>query len=379
MLKITDKAVNELIVCIILLSGPCELKSVRETQPHLLSVETKRNSRKFIVKKGLSEVSRPVTSVMPRNRDVFVVGDRHLMSFPKDISQEKPLLSKELLQSKSPPFSTSKTTRDAYYCFASNDPDEIATKTTETPQLALHAHTRRLVFRDDFNGPTLDASKWNVINESHLLSDDLQHYTPNDVYVEDGNLVLQTQRRLYAGRNYTSGLADTFGKVAFLYGTVEFRAKLPPTKTANAAFSFMLTLYSAACHAGIHCAEPYSIGFLSVEGENSASVTYGPNRNVDSVDKPFLVYSEREYSVYKVHWTADQIVWYVDGEEIERVTDVGKVPHVPMKLGLKMRVFQVDEEGLVRAADERVGAEEFPAMMRIDYVEVNDFSLLIKS
>ncbi|OWA55029.1 Macrophage colony-stimulating factor 1 receptor 2 [Hypsibius exemplaris] len=242
--------------------------------------------------------------------------------------------------------------------------DEMLTK-TDTGISYLKLETNKSTGRlDELDRQILDCLQQQDPSSNGPDETDAEHYTPNDVYVEDGNLVLQTQRRLYAGRNYTSGMADTFGKVAFLYGTVEFRAKLPPAKTANAAFSCMLSLYSATCHAGIHCAQPYSIDFLSVEGENSASVTYGPNRDADSVDKPFLMYSEREYSVYKVHWTADHIVWYVDGEEIGRVTDVGKVPHVPMKLGLKMRVFQVDEEGLVKAADQPVGAKEFPAFIR---------------
>lgn len=53
-----------------------------------------------------------------------------------------------------------------------------------------------LVWSDEFNIPSIDASKWSVKhNLSHCCPEELQLYMSDDVFVENGHLVLRTRRR----------------------------------------------------------------------------------------------------------------------------------------------------------------------------------------
>lgn len=83
------------------------------------------------------------------------------------------------------------------------------------------------VFRDDFNRPVVDTSKWNVITAPSTVNQELQHYVWDEVWQEHGFMFLRSQQRRYGDRFYTSGRVDTQNKFEMLYGEVEWRAQLP--------------------------------------------------------------------------------------------------------------------------------------------------------
>src|SRR5512140_2763579 len=87
-----------------------------------------------------------------------------------------------------------------------------------------------LVWRDEFNGKTLDRTKWNVLLREQSKHDELQYYLPDEVYVAGGVLHIRSQARPYGSMKYTSGRLDTRGKLAPVYGRFEIRARLPGGK-----------------------------------------------------------------------------------------------------------------------------------------------------
>ena len=84
------------------------------------------------------------------------------------------------------------------------------------------------VWADDFDGPLLDNSSWSVDfkgNDSRVR-DSLG--TRDNVYLEDGALVLRTQRQKAGGYDYTSGAVQTQGKRSWRGHTrVCIKAQLP--------------------------------------------------------------------------------------------------------------------------------------------------------
>src|SRR4051812_31208542 len=87
-----------------------------------------------------------------------------------------------------------------------------------------------LVWQDEFNGTTLDASKWNILTREQSKHNELQYYLPDEVYVQNGNLRIRSRIRDYGSQHYTSGRLDTSGKFSPVYGRFEIRAKLPNGK-----------------------------------------------------------------------------------------------------------------------------------------------------
>ena len=57
-----------------------------------------------------------------------------------------------------------------------------------------------LDWADEFDGTTLDASNWIAVDGASTVNNELQFYTPEDVYLENGQLVLRSQRRTFGNR-----------------------------------------------------------------------------------------------------------------------------------------------------------------------------------
>jgi beta-glucanase (GH16 family) len=85
-----------------------------------------------------------------------------------------------------------------------------------------------LVFADEFDVPgTPDPGRWN--HEIGYVANDEKRTArrARRTRVEGGELVIEARRERRAGYDYTSARLNTKGRVEFLYGKVEIRAKLP--------------------------------------------------------------------------------------------------------------------------------------------------------
>jgi len=100
----------------------------------------------------------------------------------------------------------------------------------------IKAQTYTLVWEDNFNGTTLDSSKWNIEQKVGIwntgANSEFQHYKKENVSVGDdgaGNncLILTAKKENYNGYNYTSGKVTTKGKFAFRRGKFEASIKIP--------------------------------------------------------------------------------------------------------------------------------------------------------
>ena len=90
-----------------------------------------------------------------------------------------------------------------------------------------------LDWSDEFDGNSLDESKWNFVQGGGGYgNNELQNYTnrPENVFVEDGNLVIEARKENYQGNQYTSAKLETKNKGDWTYGRFEIRAKLPEGK-----------------------------------------------------------------------------------------------------------------------------------------------------
>src|SRR5215467_5012352 len=90
------------------------------------------------------------------------------------------------------------------------------------------------IFYEDFSGPALDRSKWNVIVTGRTVNDEQQAYvdSPDTMSLKDGALAITSRHKPGfktpegRGFDFISGRMDTRGKFQFTYGTAEARIKL---------------------------------------------------------------------------------------------------------------------------------------------------------
>ncbi len=90
------------------------------------------------------------------------------------------------------------------------------------------AQCEQLVWQDEFNGPGIDASKWDMeVGGGGWGTGQLDYATnrPENARIENGKLVLEIRKEDYQGHQYTSGRMRTYKKVDFQYGRIEARVK----------------------------------------------------------------------------------------------------------------------------------------------------------
>jgi beta-glucanase (GH16 family) len=106
---------------------------------------------------------------------------------------------------------------------------------------SLYAQT--LVWSEEFDGPGIDK---NVLSYetggSWFGNAELEYYTatPNNAYIESGNLVIEAKRENYGGKSFTSARLHTSGRLFFKYGIVEARIKVPDLREGLWAAFWMM-------------------------------------------------------------------------------------------------------------------------------------------
>jgi len=215
----------------------------------------------------------------------------------------------------------------------------------------------KLVWQDEFDSKTIDATKWNVLTREQSKHNELQYYIPDDVYLENGRLRLRSCIRDYGSKHYTSGRLDTNGKLAQVYGRFEIRAKLPEGKGLWPAHWLypqnrnweMEQIMTAAVANGQERLIPedrpwYSeIDIMEFLGHEPNVVygtlhycTYdGQRRNTSVTWKGDCDYS-MGFHVYALEWEPDSIRWYID-DKLIHVSTVG-IPHTPHYLILNTAI-----------------------------------------
>ena len=187
-----------------------------------------------------------------------------------------------------------------------------------------NTNTWKLVWSDEFNGSTIDASKWSLaVNGNGGGNNELQYYTnrSENARVENGHLVIEARKEQFTGqdgtRQYTSARLDSRGKGDWLYGRLEARMKLPQGQGMWPAFWMLPTdnKYGAWAASG-------EIDILEAVNTNAAggnkiygTIHYGnawPNNLHSGVDFTPATNVASNYHTYAVEWEPTQIRWYVD-------------------------------------------------------------------
>ena len=214
--------------------------------------------------------------------------------------------------------------------------DDPSTDPNPDPSHGLEGLT--LVWSDEFSGSELDRNKWGfqigVRDEYHGKlgntwywgNNELQYYTEDSVSVSDGVLTITASRRDYEGMEYTSARILTRDLASFTYGYFEARIKLPTVQGMWPAFWMMPQPSDPSStrneYGGWSASGEIDIMEARgrIPGEIGNALHYGGKPHVYSADSERLDAPISEWHTYGLDWTADCIIWYVDGKESFRVT-----------------------------------------------------------
>jgi beta-glucanase (GH16 family) len=182
-----------------------------------------------------------------------------------------------------------------------------------------------LAWSDEFDTDGLpDESKWTYdIGNWGWGNNELQYYTvarAENARVENGNLIIEA-RKDDMGEKWTSARLTTREKTSFIYGKIEFRAKVPKER-GNWAAGWTLGDSYVDELSWPYCGEidimecvGYEINDTTGNGLHHASVHCGAyyfKLNNQPTGITEVKNMNDDYHLYAVEWTPDYIKAYVD-------------------------------------------------------------------
>lgn len=222
-----------------------------------------------------------------------------------------------------------------------------------------------LEWADEFDGATLDTTSWIAVNGPSNVNNELQYYTPQDVYLEGGSLVLRSQRRTFGDRQYSSGEVRTGTKRIVRVGhAVEWRTQIPTGKGIWPANWLVNTPCTGITGCGSNW--PPEIDVMEIRGSapdnNLMTHWWGtyPNQGFLTSEYSGTTLSQG-YHTYRVECFADSITWYIDG--VQRAKHTSNIAIGELQLIMNTAVGGHFDGNPV---PETV----FPQFHRVDYVRV---------
>ncbi|MFO7524024.1 MAG: glycoside hydrolase family 16 protein [Ignavibacteriaceae bacterium] len=178
-----------------------------------------------------------------------------------------------------------------------------------------------LVWNDEFNGETIDASKWShEVNGDGGGNNELQYYTDfaENSYIENGSLIIKALKKNYLGKEFTSARMRTLHKGDWTYGRFDIRAKLPYGKGLWPAIWMLPTdwVYGGWPTSG-------EIDIMELLGHEPnkvyGTIHYGPawpnnQHSGGSYILPSSTFAS-DYHLFTVEWDSTEIRWFVDGDK----------------------------------------------------------------
>jgi len=187
-----------------------------------------------------------------------------------------------------------------------------------------------LVWNDEFNGTSLDNTKWEYeVNGRGGGNNELQYYTdrPDNLFIKDSVLVIQALREKYTGpdgtRNYTSARIRTLNKGDWKYGRIDIRAKLP---YGQGIWPALWMLPSDRLYGG--WAASGEIDIMELLGHEPQKIYGtlhygGPYPQNTHTGKSYSLKTgnfAQDFHLFTLEWEEGEIRWYVDGEHYQTQT-----------------------------------------------------------
>ncbi|MEI8271115.1 MAG: family 16 glycosylhydrolase [Paludibacter sp.] len=173
-----------------------------------------------------------------------------------------------------------------------------------------------LVYADEFDGTTLDLTKWNI-QVGYAANQEQEYYTDgtNNIRVENGNLIITAKKENYVlDRNYSSGRIYSKSKGFIKYGKVEARISVPAGKGTWPAFWMMpqSSVYGSWPKSG-------EIDIMEHIGSNPTMTSHAVHTALKNgtignnwFAKVYQANMENNFHIYSIQWDPDQILFYVD-------------------------------------------------------------------
>lgn len=251
-----------------------------------------------------------------------------------------------------------------------------------------------LVWNDEFDGETLDTTKWDYMygnggeyGKPGWGNQELQYYQSREenVRVEDGELIITAMHEPGTITPYTSGRIRTMknnGEVLFAttYGRIEARIKAEAEDGLWPAF-WMLPVDESVYGAWAASGELDIMEAKGrLEGEMSVAAHYGGKWPLNTYSGTGYAFKDgttiEDYHLYSMEWDPDEIRYYVDNELVYTLTGwystnaAGEKPNETAPFDSDFYIILNMAVGGTFDPQGNIKKAELPAEMRVDFVRV---------
>jgi beta-glucanase (GH16 family) len=229
----------------------------------------------------------------------------------------------------------------------------------------------KLVWSDEFNGSSVDKTKWAFDTGSDFGTQQQDYDTsrPDNVTLTDGNLVITARSEAYQGSSFTSGRIESSASFTRTYGRFEARIQLPQGQGIWPAFWLLGANYTDV--GWPDCGE---IDIMEMRGADPTAIAgslHGPGgaNYTQGFRLPNGASFSDDFHVFAVEWEPGALRWYVDGALYETRASSTQPRNQPW----------VFDHPFFVILDLAVGGQyggpvdattTFPQTMRVDYVRV---------
>jgi beta-glucanase (GH16 family) len=243
-------------------------------------------------------------------------------------------------------------------------------------------------FDDEFDGTTLNTSKWSVLttaNTDYVSGSECYVNSPNNVSVSGGTLNLTliktapfTCHGLFGATmqtSYTAGMVDSLGLFSQTYGNFEIKAKFPKATVQGLQTSLWLwpvnQKYGSTWPASgeIDIAEWYSQYADRAIPYIHYNPSGGPAADPNVTNNNCIVSDTSGYNTYGAIWTPQSITITIDGQTC--LTDTWN-PAYPLTkpAPFNMPFFMCLTAAMGIYSNAPIPQTQLPATSNIDYVRV---------
>jgi beta-glucanase (GH16 family) len=231
-------------------------------------------------------------------------------------------------------------------------------------EITQPAVTYQLIWSDEFNGTSVDGTKWNIDHCNPGVNNEKEYYQSANIAETGGNLVITAKNQSVGGQPYTSGKMETSGKFSTTYGRIEASIKVPEFTGSWPAFWMLGTNINSV--GWPQCGE---IDIL--EQINTSNTIYGTIHWYDNGATQYggtTSTNANAYHLYAVQWDNQSITWWVDNTLYATANIANNINNTgafqnPFYIILNMAVAG-DFPG------QTVNTAALPANMYVDYVRV---------
>ncbi len=242
-------------------------------------------------------------------------------------------------------------------------------------------------FDDDFDGPTIDATKWNIYGPNYW--DKATHWSKENLLVGGGMAKLHFEKKRgfhndnphpkdlqhlsgKAESDYACGFLETYGKLVQRYGYLEARVKLPtqpglwptfwmvPDRGVAAGEPRPAPGHRQRRHGVRHHGAPHALGPIPLQHRPALGrLRQGP-QSIGSATN-YVQADKDGFITPGMLWTPGLVVFYCNGKEVWR-WESPRISTVPSSIIIEMTTGGWDNNAVDDA--------KLPADYLIDYVRV---------